>query len=117
MKAFKIFVSADSGNSPRSAVHMDYNGNVTLDLRADTSWSPSSDILANSRISLNLDKIAPTGDLHKKVYVVTIEELSGPSAEEHHREYYERIIREREEQELHSAGISPGIARRLKGIS
>jgi len=113
VKAFKIFVPTDGCHG---AVRMDYQGNVMLELKADTLWSPSSDILSDSHITLNLDQIKPTGDLHKKVYIVTVEEVS-LNAGEHPRESYQRIISEREEQELKDAGMSPGLVRRLKVAS
>jgi hypothetical protein len=95
---------------------MDYQGNVALELKADTLWSPSSNILAESRIALNLDQIAPTGDLHRKMYLVTIEEVSMTPGE-HPSDGYKRIIAEREEQALREAGITPSMARRLKNVS
>ena len=113
MKAFKIFVPEDAC---RGSVRMDYQGNVSLELKADTSWSPRSDIESESRITLNLDQITPTGDLHKKMYLVTIEEVS-MNPGEHPSEGYKRIIAEREEQALREAGIAPSMARRLKNVS
>lgn len=113
MKAFKIFVPMDGS---RGAVKMDYQGNVALDLKADTSWSPNSDIMADSHITLNLGDIRPTGDLHRKMYIVTIEEIRMP-ADLHQREFFTQIIREREEKELQDSGISPSITRRLKNVS
>jgi hypothetical protein len=89
VKAYKIFVPTDGC---AGAVTMDYRGEVTLSLKADTSWSPSSDIQSGSHITLNLGDIRPTGDLHKKIYVVTIEEINGPPTGEHQREYYTRVI-------------------------
>ena len=115
LKAFKIFV-ADGGHQA-GAVRMDYRGEVSIDLKADTSWSPGSDILHNSRITLNLGEVKPTGDMHQKSYIVTIEELPGPNAGEHQREYYQRVIQDREEQELRNAGVSNDMIRRLKNVS
>lgn len=111
MKAFKIFIPTEGG------VKMDYNGTVTLNLKADTSWLLSSDILSESRVTLNLGDIRPSVELYKKVYVVTVEEIAGPNAGEHQREYYERIIREREEEEMKNAGLSPSLTRRLKTVN
>jgi hypothetical protein len=113
MKAFKIFVPEDGCNG---SVRMDYQGNVTLELKADTSWSGSSDILAESRIALNLGDIIPTGDLHKKLYLVTVKEVS-MHAGEHPSDGHKRIIREREEQALKEAGMSNDMIRRLKNVS
>jgi hypothetical protein len=106
VKAFRIFVPN------RDAIRMDYKGEVTLDLTSETSWSPSSDI-PEGHIILSLGNIKPTGDLHKKVYIVTVEEVS-MNPGEHPREGYMRILAEREEQELKSLGLSNSMTRRLK---
>jgi hypothetical protein len=113
MKAFKIFVPDNDG---RGAIRMDYQGQVTLDLKADTSWAPSSDIERDSHITLSLGDIKPTGDLHLKLYLVTVEEVS-LNDNEHPSDGYKRIIDEREEQELKAMGLSNSMTRRLKGIS
>ena len=112
MKAFKIFVPMDGMNG---ALRMNYEGKVSLELKADTSWSPSSDIMQDSHIRLHLDQIAPTGDLHRKVYLVSIEEVK-LNAGEHQREGYARIIAEREAEELRNAGASNDLIRRLKNV-
>ena len=112
MKAYKIFVPTDGCEG---AITMDYRGEVTLSLKADTSWSPSSDIMQDSHIRLHLDQIAPTGDLHRKVYVVSIEEVK-LNAGEHQREGYARILAEREAEELRDAGVSNDMIRRLKNV-
>lgn len=113
MKAFKIFVPDNDGL--RGAIRMDYKGEVTLDLKADTSWSTGSDI-DEGNITLSLGDINPVGsELHKKVYLVTVEEVSLNG--EHPSDGYRRIIAEREEQELKSMGLSNNMTRRLKGIS
>lgn len=109
MKAYKIFVP--------SAVTMDYRGEVTISLKADTSWSPSSDIQPGSHITLNLGDIRPTGDLHKKVYVVTIEEAAPNTVENDQRAYYARLIHEKEAQDLKDAGMSNDMIRRLKAVN
>ena len=114
MKAYKIFVPA-SGS--QGAITMDYRGEVSLHLKADTSWSPSSDILSDSHIILNLGDVRPTGDLHKKVYVVTIEEAAPNTIENDQRTYYARLIREKETQDLKEAGMSNDMIRRLKNVS
>jgi hypothetical protein len=112
MKAFKIFVPTDGLHG---AVRMNYNGDVRLELKADTSWSPSSDILFDSHITLSLGDIKPTGDLHRKVYLVTVEEATLEPGE-HQREGYARIVREKEEKELKEAGMSNDMIRRLKNV-
>lgn len=111
MKSFKIFVPTDGLDG---AIRVTYEGEVHLQLKAESSWSLSSDILSDSRLNLNLGKVAPIGDLHRKSYMVTVEELNGPAEGEHKREYYARVVAEKEEQELTNAGISPSISRRLR---
>jgi hypothetical protein len=82
---------------------------------APTPWSTGSDI-DEGNITLNLGDINPVGpELHKKVYLVTVEEVSLNG--EHPSDGYKRIIQEREEQELKSMGLSNSMTRRLKGIS
>lgn len=111
MKAFKIFSPQRDG-----AVQMDYQGNVTLGLKADTSWSPNSDIQHDSQISLNLGEIKPTGELYQKSYLVTVEEVKLNEGE-HQREGYQRIIDERVEKEMRECGMSNEMIRRLKNVS
>jgi hypothetical protein len=113
VKAYKIFVPTDGCEG---AITMDYRGEVTLSLKADTSWSPCSDIRSDSHITLNLGDIIPTGDLHKKVYVVTIEEAAPNTIENDQRAYYARLIREKEAQDLKEAGMSNDMIRRLKNV-
>ena len=108
MKAYRIFVP--------TAVTMDYQGEVTLSLKADTSWSPPSDIQSASHVNLNLGDIRPTGDLHKKVYVVTIEESVPNTIDNDQRAYYARLIHEKEAQDLKDAGMSNDMIRRLKNV-
>lgn len=115
MKAFKIFVPEHGHQA--GALRMDYRGEVSIELKADTSWSPNSDILHDSRITLNLGEIKPEGALHQKCYLVTVEELPGPVENEHQREYYERVIKERLEKEMREAGMSNEMIRRLKNVS
>jgi hypothetical protein len=114
VKAFKIFAPDNDGL--RGAIRMDYTGEVTLDLKADISWSTSSDIYKGN-ITLNLGDIEPVGpELHKKIYLVTVEEVK-LNENERPSDGYKRIIQEREEQELAAAGISPSITRRLKSVA
>ena len=114
MKAYKIFVPTDGCEG---AISMDYRGEVTLSLKADTSWSPRSDIRSDSHITLNLGDIIPTGDLHKKVYVVTIEEATPNTGDNTHQSaYYASLIHAKEEQDLKDAGVSNDMIRRLKNV-
>lgn len=115
MKAFKIFVPVSRTNLNRDAVRMSYEGSVALELKADTSWSASSDILPDSQISISLGQIVPTKELHNRIYLVTVEEVH-LNAKEHPSDGYKRITQEREEQELIRVGVSNDMIRRLKEV-
>ena len=114
MKAFKIFTTMDGCNG---AVRMDYEGRVSLELKADTSWSTSSDIMSDSHIRLSLGDIGLDGpkELYRKLYLVSIEEVKlNPG--EHPSDGHKRIIAEREAEELRNAGASNDLIRRLKNV-
>ena len=115
MKAFKIFVPMDGLNG---AVRMTYSGDVSLELKADTSWSRSSDIMADSHIRLHVGDIGISGpkELHQKIYLVSIQEVKLNEGE-HPSDGFKRITLEAEEAEMRSAGMSNDMIRRLKNVS
>lgn len=115
MKAFRV-LQPDSDNN--GAVHVDYQGNVVIGLKGD-SWGSCADIGHNTRVELRLGDIKIDGpELHKKRYLLTIEELpSMDESREHPSDFSRRIIQEQEEKMLREAGVSNSVTRRLKSVS